>query len=99
MYNEYFVPYPTIETDRLIIRMVKKRDAEDLFELCRRPETSQFSLWSPHESLSETKDFISYQLSRYRKRECMFFVVFGIRSDSGLFIFTVLYSKTHKAFK
>ena len=75
MYNEYFVPYPTIETDRLVIRMVKKKDAEDLFELCRRPETSMFSLWSPHESLSETKDFISYQLSRYRKRECMFFVV------------------------
>ena len=75
MYNEYFVPYPNIETDRLVIRMVKKRDAEDLYELCRRPETSQFSLWNPHESLSETKDFINYQISRYRKKECMFFVV------------------------
>lgn len=75
MYNEYFVPYPVIETERLIIRMVQKRDAEDMYELCRRPETSMFSLWSPHESLRETKDFINYQIVRYRKRECMFFAI------------------------
>ena len=75
MYNEYFVPYPNIETDRLLIRMVKRKDANDLYELCRRPETSQFSLWSPHESLAETKEFINYQIARYRKRECMFFCV------------------------
>ena len=54
MYNEYFVPYPVIETERLLIRMVRKSDAEDLYELCRRPETSRFSLWSPHENLKET---------------------------------------------
>lgn len=75
MYNEYFVPYPNIETDRLIIRMVQKRDAEDIYELCRRPETSRFSFWSPHESLAETKAFINHQISRYRKRDCMFFSV------------------------
>ncbi len=75
MYNEYFVPYPVIETERLKIRMVQKGDAEDLYELCRRPETSRFSLWSPHEDLKETKEFIAYQISLYRKRKCMFFVV------------------------
>ncbi len=75
MYNEYFVPFPLIETERLRIRMVRKSDAEDLYELCRRPETSRFSLWSPHEDLNETKDFIAYQISLYRKRKCMFFIV------------------------
>ncbi len=75
MYGEYFVPFPVIETERLIIRMVRRQDAKDLYELCRRPETSRFSLWHPHASLAETKDFISYQLSLYRKRQCMFFVV------------------------
>lgn len=74
-YNEYFVPYPKIETDRLLLRMVRRRDAEELYELCRRPETSRFSLWSPHGSLRETKNFIAYRLSQYRKRECMFFVI------------------------
>ncbi len=75
MYNEYFVPFPVIETERLIIRMVRKSDAEDLYELCRRPETSRFSLWSPHEDLKETKEFIAYQIALYRKRKCMFFAV------------------------
>ncbi len=75
MYNEFFVPYPKIETDRLIIRMVRRSDDRDLYELCRRPETSMFSLWSPHASLQETREFINYQLSLYRKRKCMFFVV------------------------
>ena len=89
MYNEYFVPYPRIETDRLVIRMVKKQDAEDLYELCRRPETSMFALWSPHESLSETKEFINYQIARYRKKDCMFFVV--EEKESGRVIGTCSY--------
>ena len=75
MYNEYFVPFPVIETERLKLRMVTKDDAEDLYELCRRPETSRFSLWSPHESLRQTKEFIAYQISLFRKRQCMFFVI------------------------
>ncbi len=75
MYNEYFVPFPVIETERLKLRMVTKADAEDLYELCHRPETSRFSMWSPHESLSQTKEFIAYQISLFRKRKCMFFAV------------------------
>ncbi len=75
MYQDCFVPYPIINTDRLIIRMVRKGDAEDLFELCRRPETSQFSMWSPHESIRETKEYISFRLSQARKNQCTFFVV------------------------
>ncbi len=75
MYNKIFVPYPVIHTDRLTIRQVKRQDAEDLYELCRRPEMSRFSMWNPHNSIDDTKTFINYQISRYRRRECTFFVV------------------------
>jgi ribosomal-protein-alanine N-acetyltransferase len=75
MYTEVFVPYPTIYTDRLIIRQVKRKDAEDLFELCHRPETSQYSLWRPHNNIEETRSLINYQLSLYRKHKSTFFVV------------------------
>lgn len=74
MYEDFFVPYPVIETDRLIIRMVRKSDAGELFELCRRPETSKYSAWSPHRDLSETRKYISFRLMQYRKRCCTFFV-------------------------
>ena len=75
MYEDYFVPFPLIETERLILRMVKRSDAKQLFDLCSLKETSQFSLWSPHKSLKDTKDFIAYQHSLYKKKQCYFFVV------------------------
>lgn len=97
MYNQYFVPYPSIETDRLLIRMVRKSDAEDIYEICRRPETSVFSLWSPHQSLRETKDFIAFQISRYRRRECMFFAV--EEKASGRVIGTCSYVSMDRDYK
>lgn len=97
MYNEIFVPYPTIHTDRLILRMVKRQDAADLFELCRRPETSQFSLWHPHKTIDDTKALINYQISRYRKRECTFFAVEN--KGSGRVIGTCSYVTVEDDFK
>ena len=67
MYETVLFPYPIIETEHLILRKVRRRDAADLFELCRRPETSKYSMWSPHKSISDTKDFIAYKLSELRK--------------------------------
>lgn len=75
MYEDYFIPFPVIETERLILRMVKRSDAKQLFDLCSLKETSEFSLWSPHETLKDTKDFIAYQHSLYKKKQCYFFVV------------------------
>ena len=75
MYEDYFVPFPVIETERLVLRMVKRSDAKQLFDHCSLKETSQFSLWSPHKTLRDTKDFIAYQHSLYKKKQCYFFVV------------------------
>ena len=75
MYEDYFIPFPVIETERLILRMVKRSDAKQLFDLCSLKETSEFSLWSPHKTLKDTKDFIAYQHSLYKKKQCYFFVV------------------------
>ena len=32
MYSTYFKPFPTLETERLILRKVTKKDAKDLYE-------------------------------------------------------------------
>lgn len=97
MYEDYFVPYPIIETDRLIIRMVRKSDAEDLYELCKRPETSRYSAWNPHRSLRETREYISYRLSQFRKKCCYFFVV--EEKASGRVIGTCSYGSFDEAYK
>lgn len=75
MYEKYFVPFPVIETEHLYLRQVRRRDASDMYEFCRRAETSRYALWNPHESPDDTRDFIAYQLSLKRKHRCFFFVM------------------------
>lgn len=75
MYEEFFVPFPILKTDRLIIRQVKRKDAKGLYELCSSPESSQFSHWSPHPSLSYTRSYISYQLKQKRRHRLTGFVI------------------------
>ncbi len=97
MYNKIFVPFPVIHTDRLTLRMVKKNDADDLFELCSRPETSKFSMWIAHQTIDDTKALINYQISRYRRRECTFFAV--EHNESGRVIGTCSYVSLESDFK
>lgn len=97
MYEEYFVPYPTIETPNLRLRMVKKSDAKQLYELCSRPETSRFSMWNPHSSLGVTKRFIAYQLTAYRRRCCTFFVI--EQKSTGNVIGTCSYVSFDESYK
>lgn len=67
MYQPAYAPYPIIETERLIVRKPTLRDAVDIFELCRRAETSRYSLWSPHNDISETREMIKNKLSEFRR--------------------------------
>lgn len=67
MYQLSFSPYPIIETERLLLRKPNLKDAEEIFELCRRPETSQYSYWRPHNNVNETREMIKQKLSDIKK--------------------------------
>ena len=67
MYQLSFSPYPIIETERLILRKPTLKDSEAIFELCRRPETSQYSYWRPHNNVNETREMIKQKLCDIRK--------------------------------
>ncbi len=58
MYSTYFKPFPQIETNRLILRKIKKSDCRDLYEYCSDPISSRYSDWTPHEDITVTKQFI-----------------------------------------
>ena len=75
MYAKYFRPFPSLETDRLILRKVKKSDVGDIYEYCRSPISAKFADWQPHESISVTKQYISWLLSSARKGEYMTWVI------------------------
>ena len=52
------IKVPTLETERLILRMWNKKDAPDVFEYSRNPNVGPISGWKPHESISESKMII-----------------------------------------
>jgi len=69
-YKDCFVPFPTIITSRLTLRKVERIDTQDLFEFCRYPESCEYSEWNAHKSIADTKFFVSWLLSAYKKHTC-----------------------------
>ena len=60
---------PTIETDRLILRRIAMRDAEDIFAYSKDPEVARHVLWSAQKHVSEAKDYCRCMARRYRSDE------------------------------
>lgn len=52
------VKVPTIETERLILRMWNKRDAAELYEYARNPNVGPNAGWKPHESVRDSRTII-----------------------------------------
>ena len=51
-----FTKIPTLETDRLLLRELKKSDVKDMYEYSVNPKTSEFLLWDVHKSQEYTKE-------------------------------------------
>ncbi len=64
-----FYDMTNIETERLILRKIEKKDARDMYEYSKNPKTSEFLTWSAHESLSYTKKYIRFLIKKYKTGE------------------------------
>ena len=60
---------PPIETDRLILRRLEMRDAQDIFDYGRDPEVARHVLWEAYEAVSECRGYIRSMQRRYRAGE------------------------------
>jgi ribosomal-protein-alanine N-acetyltransferase len=58
---------PTLETPRLVLRKARVSDAGDVFSWSSDPEVARYVLWSPHQSLSETRGQLRALRSLYRR--------------------------------
>lgn len=67
--SKYFSHVPTLETERLIFRAVKRSDLNDIYEYSSNPKTSEFLLWEPHKTVEYTREFIELVISRYKSGE------------------------------
>lgn len=62
---DIFSNMPTLYTERLLLRPMHPLDAEDMFDYARRPEVTRYLLWSEHENISFTRDYLNYIGRRY----------------------------------
>ena len=57
---------PVLKTERLILRPMRMRDAEDLFAYAQDPEVSRHVLWDTHETPRQTRSALRSALRQYR---------------------------------
>ena len=85
-----FLDMRSLETDRLILRRIKKQDAEGMYAYAKNPEVSKYLTWSSHESLAYTRGYIRFLQRKYRSGE---FFDWGLEEKAtGKFIGTCGYS-------
>lgn len=51
-------------SQRLLLRAPRYKDAEDIFEFCGDAGSCKYVDWSPHQSIADSRNFISYLKSR-----------------------------------
>ena len=66
---DFYFSTPTLETERLILRRLNIRDAQDMFEYSQDPQVAQHVLWSAHRTISDSRMTIKYQMHKYRAGE------------------------------
>lgn len=65
MKKGFFTDLPDIQTERLLLRKIKAKDVNDIYEYASDPLVSQYVLWSTHVNKKSSKEFIAYVKSRY----------------------------------
>jgi len=63
--SDLFSGLPILETERLYLRPVSPRDAQDVFEYASDEEMTRYTLWSRHLSLEDSRFFIEQILGSY----------------------------------
>ena len=64
--GDWFSRLPEMETPRLLLRKIRRRDAADLFEWCSDDQVARYVLWDAHEQISETRSYIRQVRAAYR---------------------------------
>lgn len=72
---------PTLFSDRIYLRRMLRRDADDMYEYSRNPEVTKYLLWEPHPDKVHTSRYLSYIQSRYRSGDFFDWAVIWKETD------------------
>lgn len=67
--DSVFARMKGLRTERLYIRKLTLRDADDMFEYSRDPLVAKCVLWDAHRAVGESRAYIRYMLRKYRLGE------------------------------
>ncbi|WP_167553133.1 GNAT family N-acetyltransferase [Evansella clarkii] len=65
--KDIYEDLPVLETERLILRKITMDDAEAMFSYASIDEVSQYVTWETHQTLDDSKSFISHVLKQYNE--------------------------------
>lgn len=94
--HKAFKRMPTLTTERLVLRPMRVSDAWDMYEYACREDVTEYLLWSPHPSVTYTRDYLAYIESRYAA--CEFFDWAVTLADSGKMIGTAGFTKINTSY-
>lgn len=66
--KKMFTHFPTLETERLILRKLTQKDAEDIHAYASNEEVTTYVTWENHKTLDDTRAFINYALTQYENK-------------------------------
>lgn len=69
MTDNLYVYMPILETDRLLLRKLTMRDAQDIYAYSRDPVVAKHVLWDAHTSIYDSRGYLRFMLRKYRMGE------------------------------
>lgn len=78
---------PELRAERLVLRALRRSDAEDVFDYAKQLDVARHTLWDPHRSLQDTFAFLDFVDDQHRSGKAF---VWGIvHKDEGRVVGTV----------
>lgn len=73
--QQVFNTVSLIETERLILRALKRSDADDFYAYASNPAVSRFLPWEPHRTIEETKKLLEGILAACEQQEKLIWAI------------------------
>lgn len=60
-------PFPVLETERLMLREMRKTDLQDVHDYASDPELTKFLTWKTHKTMADTEGFMEFVFAQYKR--------------------------------
>ncbi len=87
MFPELVREIPELETERLLLRAPGYSDVVDIYDYASDPQVALHTLWEPHQSLEDTRNFLDFVFDQRRSGRSVVWAI--VRKDERCVIGTV----------